>query len=482
MNILLELVNALDSKTIGHIQRRIDEPDSKLSLLLKAYRKGDPDDEKIARTLYGKESNALNALYRLKSRLVHLIDELLIDISSAEGDDSFIAERHLMLFQIFKEKRQLNLALYHLKKAEKFAGTKEQYYFLDIIYNEFIVFTKDLLVVDPEVYLKKRRTNDQMLSNIKTIDEILALISYRLRVTQNMSDKFNVTKEIEAALGNFAGDQEIFKSPQFKIKFYKTISQILVQEKKYEELEKYLESSYKDFTKAGLFNKQTHDIKTEQLVYWGNALLMQGKYDSAIEKSKSIEEALNEYQGVLREKYIYFVYQLQINAYAVIDLDKAADLLQKVVSSKEFIVDPYHNLINFANLTFIYFVQKKFKLVIKTLQTIYRNEFFENTDMHMKAQLAILELLTRYELEEVDNFEYRLKQIEKSFKTEWKDYAGIDKDLLTLAKLMFYSPGYRSNLKLKAMAETYLKENEHNQNRIFNYDIWVREKFGRKKN
>jgi len=100
----------------------------------------------------------------------------------------------------------------------------------------------------------------------------------------------------------------------------------------------------------------------------------------------------------------------------------------------------------------------------------------------MKAQLAILELLTRYELEEADNFEYRLKQVEKSFKTEWKDYDGTDKDLLTLSKLMFYEPGYRSNKKLKAMAEEYLKENVHNQNRIFNYDIWVTEKFKRRNN
>ena len=479
MNVLEELVNSLDSKTIGHIQRKIGEPTSKLSLLLKNYRKGITDDEKLARAFYGNEPTALNALYRLKSRLNHLIDELLITIKSAEGDDSFIAERHLILFKIFKEKRQFNLALHHLKKAEKFARIKEQYSFLDIIYNEFIIFTKDLVIIDPEAYLKKRRLNEEMLTNIKTIDEILALISYRLRVTQNMSAKLNITKEIETTLASFAGDQGIFKSVQFKIKFYKTISQILVQQKKYNELERYLALTYKDFSEAGIFNKQTHDIKTEQLVYWGNALLMQRKYDEAIEKSKAIEEALNEYNGILHDKYIYFVYQLQINAYAAIDLDKAADLLQKVVSLKNLILEPYHLLINYANLTFIYFIQKKFKLVVKTLQNIYRNEFFENTDMHLKAQLAILEILTRYELEEPDNFEYRLRHIERSFKTDWQQYDGLAKVLLTMVKLMFYSPGFKRNVGLKKMASDYLRENNDNQNRIFNYDDWVIEKFGK---
>ena len=117
--------------------------------------------------------------------------------------------------------------------------------------------------------------------------------------------------------------------------------------------------------------------------------------------------------------------------------------------------------------------------MVKTLQNIYRNEFFENTDMHLKAQLAILEILTRYELEEPDNFEYRLRQIERSFKTDWQNYDGLDKVLITMVKLMFYSPGFKRNVGLKQMASDYLRENNDNQNRIFNYDDWVIEKFGK---
>ncbi len=484
MNTLFELVNSLDSKTLGHVQRRIGEPDSKMAILLKMYRssqsKGIPDDEKIASRLYPGEKGALNALYRLKSRLTHFIDQLLIDVHSAEGEDFFIAERHLMLFHIFKRKELFNLANHHLKKAEKAAVAKEQYSLLDIIYNEFIIFSRDFLPIDPEDYLQKRRANEEMLHHIKTIDEILATISYRLRITQNMSVKLNITEEIENALGKFAGDEAIFKSVQFKIKFYKTISQILVQQKKYEELEKYLQITFEDFSNTGIFNKQTHDIKVEQLVYWGNALLMQRKYDKAIEKSKMLEAALTENQGVLFDKYIYFVYQLQINSYAVIDLDRSVELLQEVVTSKKLISDAYWLLINYANLAFSYFVQKKFKQVIKTIQTIYRSDFFENTDIHMKAQLAILEMLTWYELDQPDNFDYRFKQIEKSFKSEWKGYEGIDRDLLTMAQLMLNTPGYKHNAQLKAMADEYLNANANNENRIFNYDDWIIEKTGRR--
>ncbi len=481
MNNLFELVNSLDSKTIGHVQRKF-EPGSKMGQLLKIYRKtrsgSQPVDEKIAKILYPGEKQALNAFYRLKSRLTHLIDQLLIDVYSAQGEDTFTTERHLILFHIFKKKGQHDLAFYHLKKAEKAGGAKEQYSLLDIIYNEFIIFSKDYFIVDPEAYLEKRRSNESMLFNIKTIDEILAIISYRLRVTQNMSGKINITQEIESTLGNFAGDKAIFKSVQFKIKFYKTISQILVQQKKYSELEKYLEQTFQDFADVGMFNRQTHDIKVEQLVYWGNALLMQRKYDEAIDQSKVLEKALNEYQGILFDKYIYFVYQLQINSYAAIDVDKAVELLQKVVTSKNVLSDPYYLLINYANLAFILFVQKKFKQVIKTIQTIYRNEFFENTDLHMKAQLAILEMLTWYELGEPDNFDYRFKQIDKSFKTDWKDYQGIDRDLLSMVHLMIYTPGYKHDQDLKRMAVDYLKANADNQNRIFNYDDWIAGKLG----
>jgi hypothetical protein len=482
MNALFELVNNLDSTTLGHVQRRIGDPRSKMAQLLKMYRrptsKGVPNDDMIANKLYEDERSALNALYRLKSRLSHLIDQLLIDIHSGESDDIFTTERHLMLFQIFKLKEKKELAFLHLKKAEKAAGQKEQYSLLDIIYNEFIIFSKDLLIIDPEVYIKRRRENEQMLIHIKTIDEILAIISYRLRLTQNMSEKLDLTGEIESTLGNFAGDDTIFKSLQFKIKFYKTISQILVQQKKYDELEKYLEQTFHDFSKHQLFNKQTHDIKVEQLVYWGNSLLMQRKYDRAIEQSMVLEQALKEHQGILFDKYIYFVYQLQINSYAAINLDKAVELLQKVITSKNVISEPYYLLINSANLAFCYFVQKKFKLVIKTIQSIYRNDFFETTDIHMKAQLAVLEMLTWYELNEPDNFDYRYKQIEKSFNKEWIDYQGIDKDLLKMAHMMLYSTRHKNNADLKLMANDYLKANANNQNRIFNYEEWIVEKLG----
>src|SRR5687768_10886221 len=141
MNTLFELVNSLDSKTLGHVQRRIGEPNSKMAQLLKMYRrdpaKGLPDDEKIAIKLYEDEKSALNALYRLKSRLTHLIDQLLIDIHSGETEDIFTTERHLMLFHIFKNKGNKELAFHHLKKSEKSATQKEQYSLLDIIYNEF---------------------------------------------------------------------------------------------------------------------------------------------------------------------------------------------------------------------------------------------------------------------------------------------------------------------------------------------------------
>jgi hypothetical protein len=48
-----------------------------------------------------------------------------------------------------------------------------------------------------------------------------------------------------------------------------------------------------------------------------------------------------------------------------------------------------------------------------------------------------------------------------------------------MVKLMFYSPGFKRNVGLKKMASDYLRENNDNQNRIFNYDDWVIEKFGK---
>jgi hypothetical protein len=481
MNVLFSLISELDGYTLGHIQQKLESDGSKIFELFKLYKasKGkSPDDEKIKNQLYGSKPTDMGVLYRLKNRLVHHINQALIELNTAEGKSAFMGEQHLILYRIFQSKGMRDLAEYYLLKSIKYAEVNEQYSLLDIIYGEMISFCKDSLSEDPDIYIQKRRANFKMFNTLRTMDEILAVMTYRLKSTQNLSGQLNVTKEIDKTLRNFASDKEIFRSTQFKIKFYKTVSQILVQQQKFDELEKFILETRADFIKSGIFNKQTHDIKIEQLVYLTNALLFQRKFDSVIETGKLLYKEILDFDKLLFNKYIYFYYQAQINSYAVLDIEKAIELQAEVLEKGSIIKDAYFIVFNYANLAFLYFLKNNYKQTVKTLQKVYLNDYYPKIDISLKVELALLELMARYDLADVNTFEYRLAQVQADLAGDWKEYDGIEKKLLDIIVKMSTDPNYSKNKQTIQLAKTYVQLSRNNTNRVFNFENWVIAKLG----
>lgn len=485
MNILFELISNLDGYTLGHIQKKLEADKSKAFQLFQSYKSyknnGEaPDDDQIRKKLYGSKTNEMGTLYRLKNRLVNNINQALIELNTADGKTSFLTEQNLILYRIFLSSRISQLAEYYLQKSIKYAESNEQYILLDFLYGEMIIFCKDSLSQDPDFYIKKRRENFKMFNTLRTMDEILAVMTYRLKSTQNLSGQLNISNEIDKTLKAFSVDKEVFKSNQFKIKFYKTVSQILVQQQKFGELEKFIITTREDFLAAGIFNKQTHDIKIEQLVYLMNSLLVQGKYLQVIENGKVLYNELLEYDRMLFDKYIYYYYQAQINSYAVLNVDKAVELQLEVLTKGKIINDPYFIVFNYANLAFLYFVQRNYKLVVKTLQKVYLNNFYPKIDVNLKVELATMELMARDGLADVNTFEYRLGQIKTSLSGDWSDYKGSQTILLEIIDGMSNQPNYKKDKTILKLVGTYLRLNRENANRVFNYETWIKEKFGLK--
>jgi hypothetical protein len=481
MNVLFSLISELDGYTLGHIQQKLESDNSKIFELFKLYKAArgkSPDDEKITKQLYGAKQKDMGVLYRLKNRLVHSINQALIELNTAEGKSTFLGEQHLILYRIFQSKGMMDLAEYYLLKSIKYAEANEQYSLLDIIYGEMISFCKDSLSEDPDLYIQKRRANFKMFNTLRTMDEILAVMTYRLKSTQNLSGQLNVTKEIDKTLRNFASDKEVFRSTQFKIKFYKTVSQILVQQQKFTELEKFILETRADFIKSGIFNKQTHDIKIEQLVYLTNALLFQRKFDAVIETGKLLYKEILDFDKLLYNKYIYFYYQAQINSYAVLDIDKAIELQAEVLEKGSIIKDAYFIVFNYANLAFLYFLKNNYKQTVKTLQKVYLNDYYPKIDISLKVELALLELMARYDLADVNTFEYRLAQVQTDLAGDWKDYDGIERKLLDIIVNMSTNPNYSKNKQIIELAKTYVQLSRNNTNRVFNFENWVIRQFG----
>jgi hypothetical protein len=482
MNVLFEVISHIDKRALGHLDKKLKaefaQKDTILYKIFSEYklRVGDAkvDDLQVRKKVYAGKGAGQSSYYRMKNRLVELINIYLNDIEFANHNTADISN-FINLYKIFYQKGNYKLAKYYLEKAKDQAVSSEQFEYLDIIYGLYIQLGKETLYDDPAVYIEKRKTNSQMLSKIRQIDDILAVISYRLKVTQNLGEKLNISKEVNKTISKFSTDAELLNSVQFKIKMYKTISQIFIQQKEFVELEKYLTEIYEDFEKNKVFNKNTHDTKIEILIYIINTLLLLRKHSQALSFSETLHAALMQFDRALFKKYIYFYYQVRIAAYSVINPDKAIETINEIINNKSIITNPYYSLLNYSNLAYLYHTKGSYNQVIRNLQKIYIHEFYEKADNSLKVPLAMLELMTRIDMSDFDSFENKLPQIKASLKNEWKAFEGPEKNIFPLVESIGTDPEFLKNKKLKEKAREFIASGTGNTE-LFNYDSWLTNK------
>ena len=482
MNVLFEVISHIDKRALAHLDKKLKaefaQRDTILYKIFTEYKscvgESKADDLLIRKKIYANKPAGQSSYYRMKNRLVDLINIYLSDIEFSNYSTADISN-YLNLYKIFYQKGIYKLAKYYLEKAEKQALSSEQFEYLDIIYGLYIQLGKETLYNDPAVYIEKRKTNSQMLSKIRQIDDILAVISYRLKVTQNLGEKLNISKEVNRTISKFSTDQELLNSVQFKIKMYKTISQIFVQQKEFVELEQYLTDTYEEFDKSRLFNKNTHDTKIEILIYIINTLLLLRKQSQALSFSETLHDALLQYDKSLYKKYIYFYYQVRVAAYSIINPDKAIETINEIINNKSIITNPYYSLLNYSNLAYLYYIKGSYNQVIRNLQKIYIHEFYEKADTSLKVPLAVLELITRIDMSDFDSFEYKLPQLKASLKNEWKNFEGPEKQVLPFVEAIGTDPDFLKNKKLKEKVREFITS-ETGNTELFNYNTWLRTK------
>lgn len=479
MNVLFEVISHIDKRALGHLDKRLKtefaQKDTILYKIFSEYksRSGDSkiDDLAVRKKVYAGKDAGQSSYYRMKNRLVELINIYLNDIEFANHNSTDISN-YLNLYKVFFQKGNYKLCKYYLEKAEDQALSSEQFEYLDIIYGLYIQLGKETLYDDPVVYIEKRKANSHLLNKIRQIDDILAVISYRLKATQNLGEKINISKEVNKTISKFSTDEELLHSVQFKIKMYKTVSQIFVQQKEFVELEKYLTETYSDFEKSKLFNKNTHDTKVEILIYIINTLLVLRKHTQALSFSETLHAALMQYDRILFKKYIYFYYQVRIAAYSTIDPDKAIETINEIINNKSIITNPYWSLLNYSNLAYLHYLKGNYNQVIRNMQKIYVHEFYDKADASLKVPLSVLELITRIDMSDFDSFEYKLPQLKSSLKNEWKNFEGPEKNILPMIESIGTDPDYIKNKKLKEKAREFIASGI-GVTELFNYNSWL---------
>lgn len=484
MKILPEVIGNMNKEEIRNfklfINRTEKATERKDEVLFDLIRKQYPeyDEDKILKKLYNSEDK--NALYRLKNRLFDDIGKGLT-LHYYGATEYNIILNYLFLSRLFQTKGQAPTAYYYLNKAFRKANESEQLDWLDIIYGEFIKLSHETLEINPEEYILKRKENRSKLNKIQEIDDILAALIYRIKVSQNFAKQnTEILQLLQKTVNDFAKSKDVKNSPVLRFKIYQSVSRILLQQQDYKSLEKYLLKTFDEFTKEKLFNKSNHDTKLQMLTYLINSLFKNKKIDLSLTYVDKLKLAMDEFGGALHDKYLFYYYNSLVINYSVKNIDKAIQILHEAKDNSSIKKLPIYNVFVYLNLAVLNFDKKNFKESLKHLVKPMMQDAFKHLDEAWHLKLAVFELMIRYELNDFDYLEHKSERVRKEYQTLLKKEEYVrQKQMIVVIDKMMKSDGVKKDKQLlkdinMLLGGIMMKSSSDSD--IINYSDWLKMK------
>lgn len=480
MDILQNIIGAMSKEEIRnfklYLYRTEKAGERKDEVLFDFIKKagGHYDEEKILKRLY--DSPDKNALYRLKNRLLDDLGKSLLLHHADNGDNNSI-QNFLILSRIFQEKGQTDAAYYYLNKAAKRANEGEHLEWLDLIYGEYIKLSHETLEINPEEYINKRKENRLKLNKLQEIDDILAALIYRIKVSQNFAQQnTQILSLLQKTVNDFSKNKSIKNSSVLRFKIYQSVSRILLQKHDYLSLEKYLLKTYTEFTKEKLFNKNNHEIKLQMLTYLINSLFKNKKIDLSLHYTDQLRIAMKEFDSILYDKYLFYYYNSLVINYSAKNIDKAIEILHEAKENAVIKKLPMYNVFIYLNLAVLNFDKKNYKEALRSLIKPMMNDAFKNLDSAWHLKLQVFELMIRYELEDHEYIQSRLQRIKKEFSSLLKVAAyNRQRQMLNIIELLVMQGKAQKTKQLKKLIQLLVRSSveSSSDSDLINYSDWL---------
>ena len=332
--------------------------------------------------------------------------------------------------------------------------------------------------INPEFYIECRKQNSEKLNQLRVIDDILAVVTYRLKITQNLSSKDEtVISLLQKTTDSFIGDPKVIKSPLFRFRIYNAISQLLLQSHQYILLEDYLLKTLKIFNQEKLFTKNNHETKLQLLVYLVNSLYKNNKLKKSLEYTNILHNEMKAYNHLFYDKFLFYYFNALVINYSKTDKQKEIVTLQEMEQNEKINSNFFYRQFILLNFALAYFDQKEFTMSAKSFTRLQMLPDYKETDESLRMKVAVAELMTRYELSDYNTFEYKLKQFKKDFKSGLNILENKPEKLMSEILNLMMSISNRKNKAIELrLAQLKTLSNDEDQCGLINYIDWLQEK------
>jgi len=439
---------------------------------------GHYEDDKIAGKLYANGEK--NSFYRLKNRLLRDI-ACSLTVQHFDEDELMHALRLLALVRFHFTRNNMRLAHFYLRKAENEALKIENLEMLDFIFGEYIKLSHEMVNINPEIYINRRKENREKMTQLRAMDDVLAMVSYRMKITQNFSSGKNpVIRLLEKTLKEFSADKKVLSSAALRFRMYHAVSHVLLQKRDYKALAEFLLKVHSDFEKENLFVRSNHDTKLQMLTYIVNALFKTGRYKESLFYAEKLLLGMNEFQRLHYDKYIFFYYNSLVINYSKSDHDKAISILEEMKQNSKIKSSAFYEMFIYLNLAVVFFDKQDYHRSIRNLSKLYLLEGYKNADKSLRFKIGLAEMMIRVELKDFDVLEYKLRLVKKDFKSLLDSKENQrERDMLeVIESFMVEGKGakYRKAMNAAGRILNDKSMGESSDSEVLNYRNWLSEK------
>ena len=412
-----------------------------------------------------------NNYYQIKNRLYHELNNSMV-WQHIWKDNQSRSFSYVLLSRVYKDKGELELAFHYLKYAEKEAIDSELYEILSIIYTEIIQLSHELISIDVDKYIELKSDNILILYKIDKVDLLLAKVMYDIKTKQNFGKTdLSFFKIVKSKYIKISKDKNLVNSVRFRMRLFKMYSRLLLQERDYKSLEKFLIESYNEFEKDNLFNRSNHNEKLTLLTYLTNCLCKNKKHKKSVKYAELLFISMKEYDSFLYDKYLFFYYNILVSNYANTDKDKALDYLNKASKNEVIKKLPSYTSFIYLNRALIYFHEDNFIAAKKNMARLIFQEDFLLLDKAFQLKILITDIIIRFKNGQHDIIE-KIKDIRKNNKQLLLDKEYVrDREMINIiSKKINHEDIADDKKRILSCMSDYDSEDLD----VISYNIWIR--------
>jgi len=441
------------------------------------YKNPDEYDTELSNTLFPQKRP--NSYYRLKNRLLHDLEHSLITFH-LEKDEEFAIMNKIRLASIFLQRTAYEEAQHYLEEAEGLATKHRAYNLLNIIYDKFISLCNLNYTLNPAPYLEKKQAMQTKYEQIQQNELLLATISYQLHRSNFSAKEVGVVETLERIQQNIQLMDSDNLSPGLRLKINHCARRILLQKREFETLSEYLERSFEEFERDGIFVKKNEEEKIIMLIWMVNTSIKLRHIDKITKSVNGLDSNLKASIPSLQNKYMWLYYQSKMMVHIIQKTPESAiEMLEELLNTPR-----YRKILSYfsvyVNLSILNYYCQRIDESLEYVGNVIVSKDYKDISRPWQLNIGIVELMLRYETQDFEYAIHRYKELRRKYRKELTQAGYAEqKQFLEIIRDMLNKPNALKNTrtlqKVEQFVETYT-DFEIGANELLDYSVWLKSK------